>query len=117
MANKNARRGPGANHKISQRQFISFAHIKQRARGQWPAILVALGIDPAHLRNRHGPCPACGGRDRFRFDDRDGDGRYYCNGCGAGDGFNLLEKTHRWTAPEALQAVARWLGMVGCVFR
>ena len=93
-------------------RFIGFADIKYRARQQWPAILAGLGIDPAYLRNRHGPCPACGGKDRFRFDDKDGDGRYYCNGCGAGDGFSLLQKVHGWTAREALQAVACWLGMV-----
>jgi putative DNA primase/helicase len=34
----------------------------------------------------------CGGRDRFRFDDKEGDGTYYCSSCGAGDGFNLAEK-------------------------
>ena len=35
----------------------------------WPEILVGLGIDPQFLVRRHGPCPACGGKDRFRFDD------------------------------------------------
>ncbi len=35
------------------------------ARGHWPDILVRFGIDESYLRNRHGPCPLCGGRDRF----------------------------------------------------
>ena len=47
----------------------TFAMVKIAAHGRWPEILAALGIDPAALRNRHGPCPGCGGRDRFRFDD------------------------------------------------
>ncbi|MDI5829610.1 hypothetical protein MJN51_36035, partial [Salmonella enterica subsp. enterica serovar Kentucky] len=34
---------------------------------------------------RHAPCPACGGKDRFRFDDN-GRGSFICNQCGAGDG-------------------------------
>ena len=101
------------NAPLTNLRFINFADVKQQARHQWRAILAGLGIDPAYLRNRHGPCPACGGKDRFRFDDKDGDGGYFCNGCGAGDGFSLLEKVHGWTPQEALLAVARWLGMVG----
>lgn len=89
--------------------FITFAEVKERARGQWPAILAGLGIDPAYLRNRHGPCPVCGGKDRFRFDDREGHGTFFCNHCGAGDGFTLLEKVQRRDPLEALSAVVRWL--------
>jgi putative DNA primase/helicase len=33
----------------------------------------------------------CGGKDRFRFDDKD-EGRWYCNHCGSGDGYTLLCK-------------------------
>ncbi len=40
------------------------------ALGHWPRILPALGIQV--LKNRHQPCPVCGGSDRFRFDDREG---------------------------------------------
>lgn len=65
---------------------------KQLARGKWPGILVGLGVDAKFLTNNHGPCPLCGGRDRFRFDDKDGSGSYYCNNCGPGDGFDLLMK-------------------------
>lgn len=54
---------------------------------------MALGVDERFLRNRHGPCPLCGGKDRFRFDDRE-NGQYYCSGCGAGDGFTMIEKLH-----------------------
>lgn len=39
------------------------------ALGHWPRILPALGIQV--LKNRHQPCPVCGGSDRFRFDDRE----------------------------------------------
>ncbi|MFO1432767.1 MAG: toprim domain-containing protein [Candidatus Competibacteraceae bacterium] len=87
-------------------------HIKARAQHSWPAILAGLGIDPRYLQNRHGPCPACGGKDRFRFDDREGQGTFYCNQCGSGDGFHLLERVHGWSFRDALQAVAHWLGMV-----
>lgn len=61
----------------------------ESARGKWRGILKSLGVDESFLRNAHGPCPMCGGSDRFRFDDKDGAGTYYCNSCGAGDGMKL----------------------------
>ena len=62
------------------------------ARGRWREILPKLGIPSESLRNRHGPCPICGGKDRFRFDDQNGDGSFYCNVCGAGNGIHLAQK-------------------------
>ena len=91
-----------------------FSAIRTAAQGRWPEILTRLGIDAAHLTNRHGPCPGCGGRDRFRFDDRDGRGTWYCSGGGeeqAGDGFQLLEHVFGWNRAESLQAVAEVLGL------
>lgn len=57
--------------------------------GKWRGILEAARIAPEMLCKSHGPCPICGGSDRFRFDDK-GVGRYYCQQCGPGDGFKLL---------------------------
>lgn len=59
------------------------------ARGKWAGILCHMGIDENYLRDTHGPCPICGGKDRFRFDDKGGDGTFFCNSCGAGNGFDL----------------------------
>lgn len=59
------------------------------ARGKWRGILMALGMPESFLRNRHGPCPLCGGKDRFRFDNRDSAGTWICSHCGAGDGMDL----------------------------
>lgn len=56
----------------------------------WLRVLAGAGIDERFLKDRHGPCPRCGGKDRYRFDNKYGRGDYYCNGCGAGDGFKLL---------------------------
>jgi putative DNA primase/helicase len=64
--------------------------------GRWPGILMALGLDERQLRNTHGPCPICGGKDRFRFDNKNGEGTYYCNHCGAGDATQLLCKVFGW---------------------
>ena len=58
----------------------------ERARGRWREILPLFGIAPHFLVNKHGPCPICGGKDRFRFDDKDGSGSYFCNVCRAGNG-------------------------------
>jgi putative DNA primase/helicase len=58
---------------------------KQRAKGQWHDILPKLipDLDPKVLRGRGGPCPMCGGRDRFRFTRnlRDEDAMWLCNQC------------------------------------
>lgn len=82
----------------------------ERARGRWPEILARLGVEAQFLRNRHGPCPICGGRDRFRFDNRDGSGSYYCNQCGPGPGIMLLRKLHGWDHRTACDKIDRLIG-------
>lgn len=62
------------------------------AVGRWNGILRSFGIAENFLVNRHGPCPMCGGSDRFRFDDKDGRGTWFCNQCGNGDGMELLKR-------------------------
>jgi len=82
------------------------------AIGRWPGILQALGIDASHLRNKHGPCPVCGGKDRFRFDDKKGRGTWFCSNCGSGDGFKLLQRLYGWDFRHAAQEVERFIGVV-----
>lgn len=64
--------------------------VRELALGRWPSILQAIGIDAGALSGRHCPCPMCGGMDRFRFDDKEGRGTYYCAQCGPGDGMQLV---------------------------
>ena len=59
------------------------------ARGKWKGILLQLGVPAESLTGKHGPCPMCGGADRFRFDNKDQRGTFICNACGAGDGIKL----------------------------
>lgn len=75
--------------------------LRERTRGRWFAILTMLGVDRRYLRNRHGPCPACGGNDRFRWDDKNGDGTFYCNQCGAGSGIDLVMRVRGLSFREA----------------
>lgn len=85
--------------------------IHSRLASSWPQVLVQLGIAETTLKNKHGPCPACGGKDRFRFDNKRGRGDYFCNHCGAGDGFKLLERTFGWTFSMARRHVIAAAGL------
>ena len=85
--------------------MISAQEIHARLGSSWPQILAQLGIPESALRNRHGPCPACGGKDRFRFDNKRGQGNYICGQCGAGDGFRLLQNVFGWPFSEARRRV------------
>lgn len=85
------------------------------ARGKWRGILIELGVAEEFLQNRHMPCPICGGKDRYRFDDKGGDGNYFCSGCGAGNGFTMLEKLKGWDFKEAAREVDKIVGNVRAV--
>ncbi|UOP07726.1 primase-helicase zinc-binding domain-containing protein [Alysiella crassa] len=94
----------------------TLADVKQAANGNWHAILTALGVSETLLnKNKHQPCPACGGKDRFRFTDNGGRGWWICNTCTpkGGSGFDLLMLVFGCSFDEALQRVAGVLGMNG----
>lgn len=85
---------------------------KDAARGKWKGILATLGVSADHLTGKHGPCPMCGGKDRFRFDNKGGDGTYFCSQCGAGNGFDLLRGVHNWDFAKAAGEVDRIVGNI-----
>ena len=89
----------------------------ERARGRWREILPQLGIETRFLTNKHGPCPFCGGKDRFRFDDRAGSGSYYCNQCGAGTGVILVRKLHGWDHATACGEIDKIIGTASTPIR
>lgn len=82
------------------------------AIGRWPGILHSLGVDQRFLRNKHGPCPVCDGKDRYRFDDKEGRGTWFCSQCGSGDGFALLRKINGWSFADAAKRVDQIVGTV-----
>ena len=82
------------------------------ARGKWRGILLSLGIDQSFLSGKHGPCPVCGGSDRFRWDNQHGAGGFICSQCGAGNGFDLLMRVHGWDFAATAAKVDEVLGNV-----
>jgi Zinc-binding domain of primase-helicase len=90
----------------------SIERTSEAAHGRWREILPVLGVPVAALNGKHQACPACGGKDRFRFDDRHGDGDYYCNQCGPGKGISLLMKVNGWSYADAAKRVDELIGKV-----
>lgn len=76
------------------------------ACGRWRELLEAEGAVLPPRPFQHGPCPYCGGKDRFRFDDKDGEGTWICNQCGAGTGMTLFMRLTGWNFPKALSELA-----------
>ena len=81
-----------------------------RAVGQWRGILSAIGLSSRALANKHGPCPMCGGKDRFRFDDKNGRGTWICSQCGAGDGVSLVMAFLGLPFKDAVQRIDAHIG-------
>ena len=89
------------------------------AQGQWPSILGALaGLSQQQLTDKHQPCPLCAGTDRYRFDDQDGNGSWFCNKCGgknhsggAGNGMDMLMRKNNWDFKRAISELERYLGI------
>ncbi|UVK43275.1 toprim domain-containing protein [Mesorhizobium sp. AR07] len=84
--------------------------LKTRAEGRWFSILSAIGIPSKSLKNKHGPCPICGGKDRFRFDDKGGRGTFFCSHCGAGDGIELVKLFRGLDFKEAAVEIEKYIG-------
>lgn len=80
------------------------------ATDRWPDILGFIGVSVPASPRTHTACPACGGKDRFRFDDN-GRGSHFCNQCGAGDGLDLIAKVRCCDITTAAQLAADALGI------
>lgn len=83
--------------------------IKEEAAGKWPGILSSLGIGIGE-NGKHCPCPICGGKDRFRFDNKDGKGTWICNQCGAGAGVDLVMKVLGMDFKDSVSEIRKIIG-------
>lgn len=96
----------------TSRNTLDTAQLKALARGNWANIFQSvLGWSPQQTSGQHGPCPGCGGRDRFRFTNMDGDGSAFCNQClrDGGDGLAVLGHFGKCSFVEAKQKLAEYL--------
>lgn len=86
--------------------------LKAKAHGHWPSILTYCGVEADVLVRKNKACPLCrDGENRFSFDDKHGNGDYYCRKCGPGDGFSLLMKLLGVNFVEAKKRVREALGV------
>jgi putative DNA primase/helicase len=76
------------------------------------------GLSPEQLTDTHQPCPNCGGEDRYRWDQDDGPGGWFCNQCGGkdrmgggGNGMDLLMRVKGWEFKDACRKVKEHLGL------
>ncbi|RZF13782.1 TOPRIM and DUF927 domain-containing protein [Serratia marcescens] len=87
--------------------------VKRCAAGSWSTLLPSCGVTTPQ-RGKHGPCPICGGTDRFHFIDDHGGGEWHCRQCDTpnhGDGLDLLARASGVTVTAAAEQVAGMLGL------
>lgn len=94
-------------------QRLDFKCVSARVRGSWRYVLIQAGVPEKFLTSSHGPCPCCGGRDRFRWDDKNESGSFFCTNCGSGDGFKLVQLVRGCSPKESLNLVSNLLGVGG----
>lgn len=89
-----------------------FESVHSRCDGRWREILTSNGVTLPNGK-KHGPCPIHGGKDKFRFDDKQGRGTWFCNDCEpqAGDGIALYANVFGLQPLEAAQQLARIVGI------
>lgn len=97
------------------------AEIHARIGTRWPEVLRQLGVPESNLSKKNGPCPGCGGTDRYFFSNKFGHGDYFCRHCSpvvggkqrSGDGFALLQLVHGWDFATARNRVLEAAGLRG----
>lgn len=107
-------------NRSNSNSYYDLEKIKAAARNNWASIISSVGgASSDSFTGKHKPCPVCGGDDRFRFDNKGGEGTWYCShgstlhkgGKDAGDGLSLLVELKNGNFIEAVQALAQYLGI------
>ncbi len=79
----------------------------EKCAGRWREVLTAIGVPAQALTGKLVACPCCGGKDRFRFDDKGGSGSWFCNQCPrrSGYGIHLPQQVFGWSYAETCEAI------------
>jgi putative DNA primase/helicase len=87
-------------------------NVREVAYGKWPGLLLGFGLTEHQLSGKPCPCPVCGGKDRFRFDNLEGRGTWFCSHCRAGDGVSLVMAVKGWDFKTAAIEIEQAAGAV-----
>ena len=88
----------------------SGATLSERCTNRWEDILRAVGLPSSIFTRKSQPCPVCGGKDRFTWDNKGGNGTFICRHCGAGDGIELVKKFCKLEFKEAAVLIEQHIG-------
>lgn len=96
----------------NKRPPLNFDAIANAAVGNWVThVFPAAGISFNQPAHQHQACPMCGGEDRFRCDDKRGEGTWICSQCGAGNGFMLVKDFTGLDVYETNKLIAGAIGL------
>lgn len=95
-----------------KRTPLDFDAIRAAAVGNYVStIFPAASISFTKAAHQHQACPMCGGSDRFRCDDKRGEGTWICSQCGAGNGFTLVQQYTGLDVYETNKLIAGAIGI------
>ncbi len=95
-----------------KRTPLDFEAIRAAAVGNYVStIFPAAGITFSKAPHQHQACPMCGGSDRFRCDDKRGEGTWICSQCGAGNGFMLVKEFTNLDVYDTNKLIASAIGL------
>ena len=92
---------------------VSIQDLKYAATGRELDLMRAASFTEDELSGRNGPCPKCGGTDRF-FTSKKVVGVAHCRNCFSernGDWLAAIKWRNDWTLPEAITFAADYLGL------
>lgn len=99
---------------------MDYQELKTKTQGRWYSILTSAGIPASYLDGKPGPCPITqAGVDRFVYDDKDGNGSWFCRVCSPhrGDGIGLIQKVIGLSFIDAKKIVMDAMGEGGNNFK
>ena len=95
-----------------KRTPLDFDAIRAAAVGNYVStIFPAAGISFTKPAHQHQSCPMCGGSNRFRCDDKRGEGTWICSQCGAGNGFMLVQQYTGFDVYDTNKLIAGAIGL------